>query len=442
MALFSRRILKNCLDDCASSSSAGKLRDWVQRLNTVSGNYVATEWELVLLRAFGALGKVRHEPPLGRRSIDLVFESLDGMLKFGADIAAISDQPLHKRNPIYPLWDELRRRIRKANISTGRFTLRVEEERPVPYRGTEKKRRLLLPTIRQSPDLVFNAAYNDFIDEIRKSPYQPRSHHVFHFSPATIDLTIQYEPGAWKGVTLASHGSYTTTTVKDNNPLFNALKSKADQLRQSGYKGIRGIIVCDAGCRIFTEIPNWSTYKMDEVVTEFFRQNDSVEFVLTIGIISNFKMSGVQHEYAHRLFARDRKSDWVLGLKRLSDKVVSSLPSIAQTPENVLNIMKWNQSAKWTRPYMGGSIVKGNEIRISCRELLDVLAGRLDQGSFAQNHDLGGGNIFAIWRSQGKMINRAEVEHRPDEDDDWITLEFKKGDPAVCDFTVPTKVRE
>ena len=83
-------------------------------------------------------------------------------------------------------------------------------------------------------------------------------------------------------------------------------------------------------------------------------------------------------------------------------------------------------------------MVRGNEIRISARELLDLLAGRLDQKRFAQNHDIGGGkNIFSLYQSQGKMIKRAEVERRPEEDDDWVILEFSADDPAVSDFRAP-----
>ena len=81
--------------------------------------------------------------------------------------------------------------------------------------------------------------------------------------------------------------------------------------------------------------------------------------------------------------------------------------------------------------------MKGNEIRISARELPDLLAGKLDQKLFAENHDIGGKNIFSIFRSQGKMIDRANVEHYPEEDDDWVILEFSADDPAMSNFRVP-----
>ena len=79
-----------------------------------------------------------------------------------------------------------------------------------------------------------------------------------------------------------------------------------------------------------------------------------------------------------------------------------------------------------------------NEVRISARELLDLLAGSLDQERFAANHNTGGGtNVFSVFRSQGRMITAASVEHRPEEDDDWVILRFEAGDPAVSKFRVP-----
>ena len=81
--------------------------------------------------------------------------------------------------------------------------------------------------------------------------------------------------------------------------------------------------------------------------------------------------------------------------------------------------------------------MKGNEIRVSARELLDLLAGRLDQKRFAQNYAAGAGNIFSTYQAQGKMIKRAAVERRPEEDDDWVILDFGADDPAVSSFRVP-----
>lgn len=436
MSLFARRVTQRCLDANAAFVPTEKLRDWVRRLNTVSKDYVATEWEVVLVSVFAQFGRVQHEPP-APSPIDLVFEARDGNLKFGADITAISDQSLHERNPIERFRNEFNRRITKAGIRTGRFVFRVEEQQPV---GQGRKRKLLLPPANQFDDLIFNAAFEEYVRAVQNEPLVPRGHRVGHQSP-DVYISIEYQPGKGRGVGSLSYGSYTSMTVKDDNPLFNALKSKAAQLRQSGYDGVRGIIVCDGGSRIFTEMSNWSTYSMDQVVQEFFRQNSSVSFVATIGIRP--QRSGVgagRHLLPEpRLFVRPvcRRQQWATDLGQMLQQVSGALPELQETPENVRIGMDWNRSTRRTERYYGGSFMTRNEIRISARELLDLLAGKLDCANFAERHDAGGGNVFRLFRDRGHMISSAAIEHRPDEDDDWVVLCFKDGDPATNDFTVP-----
>jgi hypothetical protein len=126
MALFTRRVLQKYLNETAAFVSPQTMKDWVQRLNKVSDDYVAVEWEMTLLRAFARFGNVSHEPELGGKLIDLVFESFDRKLKFGADIVAISDRSLHANNPIDRFRDEIIRRIGKWRIDTGRFFFEIK----------------------------------------------------------------------------------------------------------------------------------------------------------------------------------------------------------------------------------------------------------------------------------------------------------------------------
>jgi len=434
MALFPRRVVQRCLNELGAFVSRAVLHDWVQRLNQVKDDYLATEWEVVLLWIFARFGNIQHEPPLGRRPIDLVFDADDGNLHFAADIAAISDEPLHERNPIDPFRDALNKRIEKARIHTGRFIFQVQEEQPIPHRGTGRKRRLLLPPVKEFAAYVFNAAFDEYIKSIRREPSRVHYYPVQHQKP-DIDITIEYQPGVGRGAASAVYGSYTSTTVIDNNPLFNALKSKADQLRRSGYDGIRGIIVCDRGSRIFNEMSNWATYRMEDVVHEFLRQNSSVAFVTTMGV----RWRNSYLYVVPRVFVRRGYSGkaWVATLNDLITRVVQCLPQLQQTPENVLSEMRWNRSTIQTKPYFGESIMSANEIRISARELLDLLSGRLDQKRFLERHAVGQTNFFNLVQSRRGMISAVGFEHRPDEDDDLVILQFSEGDPAVSPFKVP-----
>ena len=80
----------------------------------------------------------------------------------------------------------------------------------------------------------------------------------------------------------------------------------------------------------------------------------------------------------------------------------------------------------------------GNKVKISARDLLALMAGRLDQERFVKGYATGGANFFDLRLKRGELITSATVEHIPDEDDDWITFEFGEPDPAVAPFSEPT----
>jgi hypothetical protein len=143
------------------------------------------------------------------------------------------------------------------------------------------------------------------MEGVRTQPHVVQSHVIRNASPA-ISVSIQYSPAIGSAV-CGHYGSYTSTTIKDKNPLFNALDNKADQLRRSGYDGLRGVIVCDDGAQILNAVPNWATYTIPEVIRDFFRQNRSVAFVITIAIKWRHfnSSSGRPFEYGPKLFVRD-----------------------------------------------------------------------------------------------------------------------------------------
>jgi hypothetical protein len=150
MALFSRRRLSVSLHRNSTIVSQEKLKDWVSRLNTISDDYVATEWELILLEVFSQLGSLQYEPEeLGR--VDLNFESADGRVSFAADIIAISDRQLHKENPAAFFADELRRKLRRAGIIHGTLFYKIGERNHPQGWGRGHERVLLLPHVSAFP---------------------------------------------------------------------------------------------------------------------------------------------------------------------------------------------------------------------------------------------------------------------------------------------------
>jgi len=434
MAMWARRWIQRYLHENGEFVSQSTLHDWVQRLNTISDDYVATEWEVALLNGFATVGTVQHEPVLGKKRIDLVFTSADGKLSFGADIAAISDQQLHRENPVEAFSEELGRRARKTNIRTGGFSFHVREKRQPTHLGSGNQRSLLLPGASGFGNYIFNSGWEDFIRLVKSQPDKSHEYTARSKNPVVL-VSIAYHPGNF-GVFQGQHGSYTGATVVDDNPLFNALKVKARQLKKSGYTGPSGVIICDSGCRMLTSWPDWSTYSMAQVVAEFFRQHRSIDFVAVIAIKQGNHWGRNEYTYDPKCFVPERSRISGPDLDGLMAGVVRRLPPIRLTPENAVRVMKWRKSGNYG--LLGGWSVGGNKVKISARDLLALMAGRLDQERFVKGYGTGGANFFDLHLKRGELIIGAHVERAPDEDDDWITFEFGEPDAAVAAFSEPT----
>jgi len=434
MAMWARRRIQRYLDENSAFVSQSTLHDWVQRLNTISDDYVATEWEVGLLNGFATVGAVQHEPALGKKRIDLVFTSSDRKFSFGADIAAVSDQQLHRENPVEAFWEELSQRAKKANVRTGGFSFHVAEKRQPTYLGSGNQRSLLLPSPSGFGTHIFNSGWQEFIRVVKSHPDRSHEYTARSKSPAVL-VSIAYHPGKF-GIFQGQHGSYTGATVVDDNPLFNALKVKARQLKKSAYTGPRGVIICDGGSRMLTSWPDWSTYSLDQVVAEFFRQHRSVDFVAIIAIKQGSSWGHNEYGYHPRSFVPKRSALFGSDLAALIAEVVRRLPPIQLTPENAVRVMKWKKSKRYGP--LGGWSMGGNKIKISARDLLALMAGRLDQDRFVKGYDAGGGNFFELCLKRGQLITNASVERTPDEDDDWVTFEFGEPDSAVAPYSEPT----
>ncbi|MFY9911973.1 MAG: hypothetical protein WCF22_12240 [Candidatus Sulfotelmatobacter sp.] len=427
-------MLKRYLDENASFVSAEKLNDWVQRLNDISDTYASTEWEIVLTNRFAKLGTVEHERQ-ERAWIDLVFNSNDSSINFAADIVTVSDYARHKSNPVEALWEELRRRVRY--VATGGFALRIGEKRQHSHPGSGNKRQLLLPTVADFGRLIFNDDFRKFLQAIKLAPASG-SH--YHATSPGVDVLITYIPGQF-GVFQGAYGSYTDTTVVDDNPLFNALEKKArgKQLKRCNFSGPKGLLVCDGGCRMLDEpLSHNQTYSVEQVVRQFFRKHKSVDFISTIAIKSDFPpWGGPSYRYVNRVFVAPGRKLAEERLRGVLAEVVRSLPILQMTPENAVRRSKFTKSTGRYLPHRGGWEISGMKARISARSLLELMAGRLDQKQFAKDHEIGGANFFEHKLKGGELITSACVEQRPDEDDDWITFEFGPPDVATAAFESP-----
>src|SRR5437870_10377211 len=110
MAIFSRRILQQIINENGSFLSEDQIKQQVDRLNVMLRTLkLADEWEIVLLNAFSKLGKVVHEDGKIAGTCDLYFESHeDPANTFLADITSISDAGFKEYGDYKGLEEELR----------------------------------------------------------------------------------------------------------------------------------------------------------------------------------------------------------------------------------------------------------------------------------------------------------------------------------------------
>ena len=128
-----------------SVSFRGTIADCARRLNCNDPqDQLSAEWELFVLDAFNKLGRIGHEEDLGCSSrLDLSFYGNSIQPMFVADIRSVSDEGLHKENPVAELQRQLHRHLRKRGIKTGSFQIEVPSIDRLPQ--LDKKLKLALP---------------------------------------------------------------------------------------------------------------------------------------------------------------------------------------------------------------------------------------------------------------------------------------------------------
>src|SRR5260370_37528177 len=225
MALFARRHLQRVMNENAAFLSPKQLSAICDLLNTVRDDYLATEWEQVIINTASKVGVVQYEPRLaGYRTPDLKFQANDPRVQFIADVATASDKGLRKLNPVDALHDEFWRHLRKRKLFMGGFDVQVDAYPNSVYRGSEEKVRLKLPNRAEFNDKIFNTGFFALLRSVRTVSEQ---RHRFDVVTADTSVHFTFEPSR-SGTSSGGHPSFTFASIIDQNPVYNALKAKGD----------------------------------------------------------------------------------------------------------------------------------------------------------------------------------------------------------------------
>jgi hypothetical protein len=415
----------------------------VNQLNSPSSDTIPFEWEISLVNAFSHLGTVRYEANFGGQTRpDIHFLPTGSKQPMVADVFAVSDKGLDQANPFEPLLEQIGQKfsaLRRRGIS-GHLAVRVGAISDRVYKGSEPTT-LRLPQPNRFNEVIFDGNFSQFLKTISDNP---DSVHTFAVKNAEADVSIRFTPNL--GGTSAGHPSYTAAYSLRDNHVLNALRRKARKLKQSGFSGTSGIILCDGGCEMLrSKMENWSTYSLKEIIAEFFRIRSSVDFVLAIWIEERptFSVESGTPKVQSRLYTNPRLPDLNAAMLSCLSGVCGLLPAPYKTPQNARHHLQWLRKTKrWHEgeSFYGGMTVSDRKVEISARVVLELLSGKLDSKTFSSIYRISKINPFQRMLEQGRVIVGITLRppERPDDDDEWLEFEFGEPDPSISPFQLPS----
>ena len=439
MALFARRQVQDAIDQCGRFMSAEAIARKVADLNASNRHSLPAEWEIMLSAAVSRLCPVRYEPNLGgpRRADLLMMPCGHGTTGCLVEITTISDENAHKKNPYDRICSEIYRKVKKLGAPAEGWSINVAGTRIGTYRDAEV--RLLLGS--GKPQDLFDEQFHAFVRGVRANP-TTRSVHQWRGKLLSIDLS--YDPSG-RGLSYG-HMSYTVVHSLQHNPLTSALKAKTKQLRQTGYPGPYGVVICDGDCNILTTTLTGSgvSFSLRDILFHFMQSNRHLAFVLILGVETR-PPSLLGHNRFHQVMrikhgVRDGADPVAVETLNRLIAAAASLPAPLASPANATRrYNRGDERESWRFP--GGSVsVSQNKITLSSRALLEILAGRRSPEEFfrAFSDDwMLRGNFFDRQRTEGRSITAARVltgQH----DDDQIEFTFGSPDPAVTQYRGPS----
>lgn len=417
-------MLQRLLDATDGLLSREQSRERLRRLNSSTEHMLDTEWEVALLFGLSQIGAVSYEPALGGSSRpDVHFQAVD--VDFVVDVATVNDSGYEDANRRLQFEREFWKRVRRKGLPPAGFGYRIEGE---PREG---KMRLLLP---DSWELLFDNNFDNFLERVRLRPPQQIG---LHRKDPGVDVTFWFMPG--QDSVSSGYPGYRYSAKETQTPIFNALKRKREQLKRSGYAGTMGVVLCDGDSQ--------ELRSPVRILNQFFRSTTSIRFVVVVLLDGDrFSRTKKPIRLSCRYYANPRNSPANSDLiKRIFERdLAQAVPPAYDDVVNALNHLRW-KNRRVGLSHHGGYSFWGDGMQISGRVLLELLGGAMSFEDFMKAHRFANdasppghlANPFALALQQGRMIANVTVERDEADDDDWITFEFTKPDPAISKFRSP-----
>ena len=392
-------------------------------------------WEVVVLHSLSEHGMLQNEAPLGSgRRPDVAFANSN--LSFTADITTISDEGLDERNPHRELTGLMMKVKARLGLKGAGMDIRIRARSEQTSGGSRTV--LLLPEHRYLQTMIKEKIEPQLRAQIAAG--QQILYVVIENENTAIEVRI--DPGE-PPFNSAAYPIYYIPTIKDRNPLYNALRAKAAQLR--GATGLVGIIVGDGGSCMLTDRQRFRhEISAQEIIDEFLRQHSSIHFILLLSV-REARTLGSRISPDRKLHARLSTSKTAIippQLEALLQSMMGRMPKPVNMP---INAAHRSREPGFGWGHHGGHEMSEKRIKLSAREVLEVLAGRCSVQDMNARHSW---SISDDLTQLNTMLNPFERQLRDgclpssisivktDENDadDWIEIEFGDPDPAIVSF--------
>jgi hypothetical protein len=354
-------------------------------------------WEVVVLHALSKLGTLQHEVPLiSGRKPDVNF--IEGNLLITADIRVVSDESLHEKNPVQELSDLIEREKTRLGLAIGGLKLVVESNTKRLPQGSKVV--LRIPEKKQLTAFVRGKVRPELKRQVKGGIRTPS----FTVDDGTTLIHVHINPDE-SPYSTTSYATYDQPLVRDRNPLYNALHDKAKkQLRNA--PGLVGVIVGDGDSRTLADPMSGSGAVTGRAIAEeFLRQHTSIHFVLLLSVRER-QHSWFQVNDRERWLSAEvvysKSSDPPPELESTFRRMMELLPKPVDMP---INAARRAREQGFGLGHHGGYEVRGNRVKVSAREVLEVLAGRCTVSEINGKYDeLSQGRSTGLPNSMPRLI--------------------------------------
>lgn len=434
--IFARRAIQKRLDDLRAVVGDEPVDGIVARLNVPGRDRLAAMWEVAVFHGLSQVGAFETERALSTEKRPDVWFSSSG-ISFIADVTTASDEGLSDQNPHADLVALIEKEKNKLGLPMGGLEMQVHSRREVRSRGIRTF--LKLPAKAKIPNFI----RNEVTPRLREQLASGASILRIAIDDEEVEMDIVIDPAKSPYV---SYGftAYDVPRIKDRNPLYGALKQKADQLRDA--PGIKGVILGDGDCAALTDrSSSRHGVTAEAIASELLRQYSSLDFVLLLTVSEDRRPFFPPTKPTLRAHSKLIFQDGCNHRREL-EAVFGAMLAKFPVPVNMaVNGALRAREASYETGHHGGYCMSKQKIRIGSRELIELLAGlrTLD--------DNGAKNVEAARRlpgrpnpvkaaflrqlTEGRLPSRIDVQ-RTDENgnDDWIEFEFDEPDPAIAPF--------